>query len=176
MTLAPGSNRTRPWRGPDSPAASWDTNGTQQRTNRLTRRRRARRRRQSRSSVRLRTPRCAPADGSKVRPCLTLTSSAMTSVTFLISIAILEAEIASKICCRTLRGLFLPSFGRPDRTGIFTNKFGAKFWLQPFWINWSKNFYVKRFLEGSGCVAQLAERLLPIPEVRGSNPVIGKIL
>ena len=25
-------------------------------------------------------------------------------------------------------------------------------------------------------VAQLAERLLPIPEVRGSNPVIGKIL
>ena len=25
-------------------------------------------------------------------------------------------------------------------------------------------------------VAQLAEQLLPIPEVRGSNPVIGKIL
>ena len=25
-------------------------------------------------------------------------------------------------------------------------------------------------------VAQLAERSLPIPEVRGSNPVIGKIL
>ena len=25
-------------------------------------------------------------------------------------------------------------------------------------------------------VAQLAERLLPIPEVRGSNPVFGKIL
>ena len=29
---------------------------------------------------------------------------------------------------------------------------------------------------GSGCVAQLVERLLPIPEVRGSNPVIGKNL
>ena len=29
---------------------------------------------------------------------------------------------------------------------------------------------------GSGCVAQLAERLLPIPEVCGLNPVIGKIL
>ena len=28
---------------------------------------------------------------------------------------------------------------------------------------------------GSGCVAQLVERLLLIPEVRGSNPVIGKI-
>ena len=28
---------------------------------------------------------------------------------------------------------------------------------------------------GSGCVAQLVERLLTIPEVRGSNPVIGKI-
>ena len=28
---------------------------------------------------------------------------------------------------------------------------------------------------GSGCVAQLAERLLPIPEVCGLNPVIGKI-
>ena len=26
----------------------------------------------------------------------------------------------------------------------------------------------------SGCVAQLVERLLPIPDVRGSNPVIGK--
>ena len=28
---------------------------------------------------------------------------------------------------------------------------------------------------GSGCVAQLVERSLRIPEVRGSNPVIGKI-
>ena len=28
----------------------------------------------------------------------------------------------------------------------------------------------------SGCVAQLVERLLPIPEVHGSNPVIGKNL
>ena len=28
---------------------------------------------------------------------------------------------------------------------------------------------------GSGCVAQLVERSLPIPKVRGSNPVIGKI-
>ena len=27
---------------------------------------------------------------------------------------------------------------------------------------------------GSGCVAQLAERLLPTPEVRSLNPVIGK--
>ena len=29
---------------------------------------------------------------------------------------------------------------------------------------------------GSGCVAQLVERSLPISEVRGSNPVIGKNL
>ena len=29
---------------------------------------------------------------------------------------------------------------------------------------------------GSGCVAQLVEQLLPIPEVRGSNPVIGNKL
>ena len=29
---------------------------------------------------------------------------------------------------------------------------------------------------GSGCVAQLVERPLPIPEVRSSNPVIGKNL
>ena len=29
---------------------------------------------------------------------------------------------------------------------------------------------------GSGCVAQLVERSLPIPEVRGSNPVFGKNL
>ena len=28
---------------------------------------------------------------------------------------------------------------------------------------------------GSGCVAQLVERSLPIQEVRGLNPVIGKI-
>ena len=27
---------------------------------------------------------------------------------------------------------------------------------------------------GSGCVTQLVERSLPIPDVRGSNPVIGK--
>ena len=32
------------------------------------------------------------------------------------------------------------------------------------------------FLSGSGCVAQLVERSLPIPEVRGSNPIIGKNL
>ena len=30
-------------------------------------------------------------------------------------------------------------------------------------------------MTGSGCVAQLLERSLPIPEVRGSNQVIGKI-
>ena len=29
---------------------------------------------------------------------------------------------------------------------------------------------------GSGCVAQLVEQSLLIPEVRGSNPVIGKNL
>ena len=29
---------------------------------------------------------------------------------------------------------------------------------------------------GSGCVAQLVEQFLPIPEVRRSNPVIGKKL
>ena len=29
---------------------------------------------------------------------------------------------------------------------------------------------------GNGCVAQLVERSLPIPEVHGSNPVIGKNL
>ena len=29
---------------------------------------------------------------------------------------------------------------------------------------------------GSGCLAQLVEQLLPIPEVRSSNPVIGKNL
>ena len=29
---------------------------------------------------------------------------------------------------------------------------------------------------GSGCVAQLVERLLPIPEVRGLNPAISKNL
>ena len=30
--------------------------------------------------------------------------------------------------------------------------------------------------QGSGCVAQLVERVLLIPEVRGSNPVISKNL
>ena len=35
--------------------------------------------------------------------------------------------------------------------------------------------HVKLMNMGSGCVAQLVERSLPIPEVRGSNPVIGKI-
>ena len=33
----------------------------------------------------------------------------------------------------------------------------------------------QRIIEiGSGCVAQLVEQWLPIPEVRGLNPVIGK--
>ena len=30
------------------------------------------------------------------------------------------------------------------------------------------------FIKGSGCVAQLVEQLLAIPEVHSSNPVIGK--
>ena len=34
-----------------------------------------------------------------------------------------------------------------------------------------KNFYLRAVI-----VAQLVEQLLPIPEVRGSNPVIGKNL
>ena len=37
---------------------------------------------------------------------------------------------------------------------------------------WNK--VVEKLKWGSGCVAQLVERSLPLPEVRGSNPVIGK--
>ena len=33
-----------------------------------------------------------------------------------------------------------------------------------------------KYIQGSGCVAQLVERSLPIPEVRGSKSVIGKKL
>ena len=42
-------------------------------------------------------------------------------------------------------------------------------------IVFSEKYCLKVTLRGSGCVAQLVERLLPIQEVRGSNPVIGKI-
>ena len=35
---------------------------------------------------------------------------------------------------------------------------------------------IKQSSKGSGCVAQLVEQSLPIPEVRGSNPVISKNL
>ena len=35
---------------------------------------------------------------------------------------------------------------------------------------------LRLFFLGSGCVAQLVERSLPIPEVHGLNPVIGKNL
>ena len=35
---------------------------------------------------------------------------------------------------------------------------------------------IKVNIQWAVVVAQLAERLLPIPEFRGSNPVIGKIL
>ena len=35
---------------------------------------------------------------------------------------------------------------------------------------------IKNFVRGAVVVAQLVERLLPIPEVCGSNPVIGKNL
>ena len=41
--------------------------------------------------------------------------------------------------------------------------------------NNAKNFYKVNML-GEVVVAQLVERSLPIPEVRGSNPVIGKNL
>ena len=34
--------------------------------------------------------------------------------------------------------------------------------------------HLKLLIVGSGCVAQLVERLLPIPEVCGPNPIIGK--
>ena len=34
----------------------------------------------------------------------------------------------------------------------------------------------KKYKGRAVVVAQLAERLLPIPRIRGSNPVIGKIL
>ena len=43
--------------------------------------------------------------------------------------------------------------------------------------NWSKFVAVQtNSLPGTVVLAQLVERLLPIPEVRGSNPVIGKNL
>ena len=35
---------------------------------------------------------------------------------------------------------------------------------------------IKKLINRAVVVAQLVERSLPIPEVRGSNPVIGKIL
>ena len=40
------------------------------------------------------------------------------------------------------------------------------------------NFFTHTYwgIWGSGCVAQLVERFLPIPEVRASNAVIGKNL
>ena len=41
---------------------------------------------------------------------------------------------------------------------------------------WFKTVFIKIAFLGSGCVAQLVERSLSIPEVRGSNPVIGKNL
>ena len=36
--------------------------------------------------------------------------------------------------------------------------------------------FITMAIVDSGCVAQLVEQLLPIPEVHGSNPVIGKNL
>ena len=40
-------------------------------------------------------------------------------------------------------------------------------------IVFSEKYCLKVTLRGSGCVAQLVERLLPIQEVRSLNPVIG---
>ena len=37
-------------------------------------------------------------------------------------------------------------------------------------------YFKQRRMSGAVVVAQLVERSLPIPEVRGSNPVIGKKL
>ena len=38
------------------------------------------------------------------------------------------------------------------------------------------NYMTQVYSLDSGCVAQLVERSLPIPEVRGWNPVIGRQL
>ena len=38
----------------------------------------------------------------------------------------------------------------------------------------NKNYSITFHFSGAVVVAQLVERLLPIPEVRGSNPVIDK--
>ena len=40
----------------------------------------------------------------------------------------------------------------------------------------NKKWPNKKVIKGGGCLAQLVERSRPIPEVRGSNPVIGKNL
>ena len=44
------------------------------------------------------------------------------------------------------------------------------------WRSYEKVAYHKKFLYWKVVVAQLVERSLSIPEVRGSTPVIGKIL
>ena len=46
--------------------------------------------------------------------------------------------------------------------------------LRPFLQNFATSAKFKSFWEV--VVARLVERLLPIPDIRGSNPVIGKIL
>ena len=48
-------------------------------------------------------------------------------------------------------------------------------WLFYSWVVYTKNF-IAQTSRSKGCVAQLVERSLPTPEVRGSNPVIGKYL
>ena len=40
----------------------------------------------------------------------------------------------------------------------------------------NRKFYVHLLVSKAVVVAQLVERSLPIPEVRGSNPIIGKDL
>ena len=42
-------------------------------------------------------------------------------------------------------------------------------------LNFTEILVLKLGKKGSGCVAQLVERSLSIPEVHGSYPVIGKI-
>ena len=49
-------------------------------------------------------------------------------------------------------------------------------WPVSFLISFISFVQLRNLYMGSGCVAQLVERLLPIPEIRGSNPVIGKNL
>ena len=91
-------------------------------------------------------------------------------MTIFLSSPILINRLLKQICAKTLQTFALAILWRVLDCHSFNDKNIAKM------VNLVKDLQIEIYLYGEVVVAQLVEWSLPIPEVCGSNPVIGKNL